>query len=321
MDQELSCVPVTSISHRLVFMGSPDFAVPSLEALCESKRFAPSLVVSQPDRPRGRGREVSPTPVRQRAIERALPSITMSKENYADGVRAITELKPDIIVVVAFGLILRRDLLDLPKYGCINVHASLLPRYRGVSPIQAAILAGEKVTGCTTMRIDEGVDTGDTLLQEETPILDTDTAGTLFGRLAGVGAKILIPTLDGLIDGSVTPRKQDPAQATHTKKIKKEHGAIDWTRDAAYLSRHVRAMSPWPSAYTFHGSLRLIVEDAAIGPKSSAKPGTIIALNPLAVATGDGTLELRTVHPEGKRAMTAHEFVAGHRIKVSDVLS
>jgi methionyl-tRNA formyltransferase len=302
-------------------MGSPDFAVPSLEALVESKRFAPSLVVSQPDRPRGRGREVSPTPVRQRAIERGIPSITMSKETYADGVRAITDLKPDIVVVVAFGLILRRDLLDLPKYGCVNVHASLLPKYRGVSPIQAAILAGDKTTGCTTMHIDEGVDTGDILLQEETPILDTDTAGVLFDRLAGIGAKLLIRTLDGLVDGSVAPRKQDSSQATHTKKIKKEHGAIDWSRDAAYLSRHVRAMSPWPTAYTFHEKTRLIVEAAAVGPRTTTKPGTIVSLAPLAVATGDGTLELRVVHPEGKRAMTSQEFVAGHRLQVGDVFN
>jgi methionyl-tRNA formyltransferase len=302
-------------------MGSPDFAVPSLDALVASKRFVPLLVVSQPDRPRGRGREVSPTPVRQRAIDRGIPSITMSKETYSKGVAAITNAKPDIVVVVAFGLILRRDLLDLPKHGCINVHASLLPKYRGVSPIQAAILAGDATTGCTTMHIDEGVDTGDVLLQEQTPILDTDTAGSLTSRLAELGAALLVRTLDGLIDGSVTPQKQDHANATHTKKIRKEHGAIDWSRDAAYLSRHARAMSPWPTAYTFHGSVRLIIESAAVGPKSPASPGTIVSLDPFAVATGEGTLELHAVRPEGRRAMTAREFVAGYRLKVGDVLS
>lgn len=308
--------------HSIVFMGSPDFAVPSLEALCESKRFAPALVVSQPDRPRGRGREVSPTPVRQRAIDRGIASIQMAKETYADGVRVITEIKPDIIVVVAFGLILRRDLLDLPMHGCINVHASLLPKYRGVSPIQASILAGDAVTGCTTMHIDEGVDTGDMLLQAETPIEATDTAGTLTDRLATIGASLLITTLDGLIDGSVKPQKQDHALATHTKKIKKEHGAIDWSRDAEYLSRLVRAMSPWPTAFTFHGTHRLIIVDAAVsGARSNATPGTIVGLDPIAVVTGEGMLEIRTVQPEGKRAMSAREFVAGHAIKVGDVLS
>ncbi len=300
-------------------MGSPDFAVPSLDALVESGRFAPQLVVSQPDRPRGRGRDVSPTPVRQRAIDLGIPSVTMSKETYAGGVRAIAKLGPDIVVVVAFGLILRRDLLELPKYGCINVHASLLPKYRGVSPIQAAILAGDAVTGCTTMHIDEGVDTGDILLQEETPILDTDTAGTLFERLAVIGAQLLVTTLDGLVDGSVTAQSQAHDQATHTKKVRKEHGAIDWKRDAAYLERHVRAMHPWPTAYTFHRGGRVIIEGAGIGPKSPSRAGSLVALDPLAVATGDGTLELRVVRPEGRRAMTAKEFVAGYRLKVGDL--
>lgn len=302
-------------------MGSPGFAVPSLNALVESQRFAPQLVVSQPDRPRGRGREVSPTPVRQRAIDLGIASMTMSKETYAEGVRAISELKPDIVVVVAFGLILRRDLLDLPRFGCINVHASLLPKYRGVSPIQAAILAGDEVTGCTTMHIDEGVDTGDILLQAETPIADNDTAGTLFGRLAGIGAGLLVKTLDGLVDGTITPQPQAQALATHTKKIKKDHGLIDWTRDAEYLARHVRAMSPWPTAYTFIGETRLIVDEAVVGRGHHGVPSTVVSLDPLAIATGSGTLELRVIRPEGKRAMSAREFLAGHRLQVGDRLA
>ena len=305
----------------VVFMGSPDFAVPSLNALVESERLLPQLVVSQPDRPRGRGREVSPTPVRQRALDLGIPTVQMSKETYAAGVTRIAELQPDIIVVVAFGLILRRDLLDLPKHGCINVHASLLPKYRGVSPIQAAILAGDAVTGCTTMHIDEGVDTGDILLQAETPIADTDTAGSLFDRLAGIGAELLVTTLDGLLDGTVKPRPQAAALATHTKKIKKEHGLVDWTRDAQYLSRHVRAMSPWPTAYTFVGTARLIIEAATAADSHRAAPGTVVSLDPLVVATGNGTLELRVVRPEGKRAMSAREFLAGHRLHVGDRLA
>ena len=308
-------------SYRVFFMGSPDFAVPSLNALVESQRFAPQLVVSQPDRARGRGRAVSPTPVRQRAIDLGIDSMTMSKETYTEGVRVISELKPDIVVVVAFGLILRRDLLDLPKYGCINVHASLLPKYRGVSPIQAALLAGDEVTGCTTMHIDEGVDTGDILLQAETPIEDTDTAGSLFDRLAGIGADLLVKTLDGLVDNTITPQPQVQALATHTKKIKKEHGLIDWRRDAEYLARHVRAMSPWPTAYTFIGENRLIVDEAVVGQPQRGVPSTVVALDPLTIATGQGTLELRVVRPEGKRAMSAREFLAGHRLQVGDRLA
>jgi methionyl-tRNA formyltransferase len=301
-------------------MGSPDFAVPSLDALVESKRYAPLLVVSQPDRGRGRGREVSPTAVRQRAIEHGIPSITMSKETYADGVRAVAEVGPDIVVVVAFGVILRRDLLELPRFGCINIHASLLPKFRGVSPIQSAILAGEKVTGCTTMHIDEGIDTGDILLQAEAPVYHTDTAGTLSARLADLGAQLLIRTLDGVVHGAVKPRPQDHAKATHTKKIKKSHGAIDWSRDAEYVARHVRAMTPWPSAYTFYGDLRLIVLEAFAAPAAAAQPGTIVSLAPLAVATARGRLDLRVVRPEGKRAMSAREFVAGYRLQVGDRL-
>ncbi len=302
-------------------MGSPEFAVPSLDALVQSQRFAPALVVSQPDRPRGRGRAVSPTAVRQRAIDLGIPSITMSRSTYADGVGDIFDVAPEIIVVVAFGLILRRDLLDLPARGCINVHASLLPKYRGVSPIQAAILAGDAATGCTTMHIDEGVDTGAMLLQAETPIDEYDTAGTLTERLATLGAALLVETLDGILAGRVQPRAQDDTRASHTKKIRKEDGAIDWSRDAVTVTRQVRAMTPWPTAYTFHGSQRVIVVDAVRGPRATGKPGEVISLDPLTVATGDGSIEIRSLRPEGKRAMTAREFIAGHRIAVGDVLS
>lgn len=302
-------------------MGSPDFAVPSLDALVASGRYRPSLVVSQPDRPRGRGQTVSPTPVRARAAALRIPTITMEKATYADGVRAIAAEAPDVVVVVAFGLILQRDLLDLPPRGCVNVHASLLPRHRGVSPIQAAILAGDAVTGCTTMHIDEGVDTGDILLQEETPVDPEDTAGTLFERLAHLGANLLVKTLDGLQDGSVQPTRQDHAAATTTKKIRKAHGAIDWSRDAAYLARLVRAMSPWPSAYTTHGGNRLIVEEARAGESVADMPaGHIASVDPLVVACGSGSLEILRLRPAGRKSMTAREYVSGHSIAPGDRL-
>ncbi len=276
--------PVSGERMKVVFMGSPDFAVPSLDALVESQRYRPTLVVSQPDRPRGRGQTVSPTPVRARALELHIPTITMEKATYADGVRAIAEEKPDVIVVVAFGMILKSDLLDMPARGCVNVHASLLPKYRGVSPIQAAILNGDAITGCTTMLIDEGVDTGDILLQQETPVDMMDTAGTLFDRLAHIGAELLVKTLDGMQDGSVKPKQQNGALATHTKKIKKAHGAIDWTQDAAHLARLVRAMTPWPSAYTTHNGKRLIIEEAQAQQTTRPHPpGTIVSPEPLLV--------------------------------------
>ncbi|HET6462536.1 MAG TPA: methionyl-tRNA formyltransferase [Candidatus Krumholzibacteria bacterium] len=302
-------------------MGSPDFAVPSLDALVASGRYQPQLVVSQPDRPRGRGQAVDPTPVRARALELGIDTITMTKETYAEGVEAVRAAKPDAIIVVAFGLILRRDLLDMPPFGCINVHASLLPRHRGVSPIQAAILTGDAVTGCTTMRIDEGVDTGNTLLRAETPIAPDDTAGTLTARLAALGAPLLVRTLDGIFDGSLHEVVQDHALATVTKKIRKHHGLIDWTKAATELERRVRAMTPWPSAYTFLGGRRLQIDSAAVNARdSAATPGTIVSLDPLVVACSEGALEIRTLRPEGKRAMTPREFRAGNKLAVGDVL-
>jgi len=307
---------------RIVFMGSPDFAVPSLDALVESGRYRPLLVVSQPDRPRGRGQAVDPTPVRARALNLGIPTLTMTKETYAEGVEAVRAARPDAIIVVAFGLILRRDLLDMPEFGCINVHASLLPRHRGVSPIQAAILAGDEVTGCTTMRIDEGVDTGNILLRAETPIGPDDTAGTLTARLAGLGAGLLLRTLDGVFDGSVHEVVQDNSLATVTKKIRKHHGLIDWTRSAVELERRVRAMTPWPSAYSFLNGRRLLIDAVAVAPQATnAAPGTVVSLEPLVVACGEGALDIRMLRPEGRRSMPPRAFRAGNPLEMGEVFS
>jgi len=302
-------------------MGSPDFAVPSLNALCESDRYRPQLVVSQPDRPRGRGRAVDPTPVRQHAHDLGIPTLTMTKETYAAGVEMVRTAMPEAIVVVAFGLILRRDLLDMPPFGCINVHASLLPKHRGVSPIQAAIMAGDAITGCTTMRIDEGVDTGNILLRGETPIEPDDNAGTLTARLAILGAQLLVPTLDGVFDGSIHEVVQDGSQATLTKKIRKHHGLVDWSLSATELARRIRAMTPWPSAFTFHHGRRLQIDAAIVAPREEdAAPGTILSLKPLLVACGEGALEIRMLRPEGRRSMTPVEFRAGNPIEPGEVL-
>jgi len=303
-------------------MGSPDFAVPSLDALHESGRYHPLLVVSQPDRPRGRGQAVDPTPVRARALNLGIPTLTMTKETYAEGVEAVRAVRPEAIIVVAFGLILRRDLLDMAEFGCINVHASLLPRHRGVSPIQAAILAGDEVTGCTTMRIDEGVDTGNILLRAETPIAPDDTAGTLTARLAGLGAGLLLRTLDGVFDGSVHEVVQDNALATVTKKIRKHHGLIDWTRSAVELERRVRAMTPWPSAYSFLNGRRLLIDAVLVAsPTTNAAPGTVVSLDPLVVACGEGALDIRMLRPEGRRSMPPRAFRAGNPLEMGEVFS
>lgn len=304
-------------------MGSPGFALPSLEALVGSGRYTPMLVVSQPDRESGRGKRLHPTPVKARALELGLPVEEMSRENYADVAAGIVALGPDYIVVVAFGIIIRSDLLELPKYGCINVHASLLPKYRGVSPIQAAIQSGDSETGCTTMLIDAGVDTGDILLWESTPVLPDDTAGTLSDRLARLGAGLLVCTLDGLRDGSVKRLPQDDSRASYVRKIKKNHGRIDWSHSARVVDRHIRAMSPWPSAFTFHGGRRLIVEDAVVSPRpadTAAGPGVVASLDPFTVACAEGALEIRRLKPEGKKSMTPAAYLVGHALAAGDKL-
>jgi len=246
----------------------------------------------------------------------------MSKKNYAEVVADLVPLRPDFVVVAAFGLILRTDLLDLPPKGCVNLHPSLLPRYRGVSPIQAAILSGDSETGCTTMLIDEGVDTGDMLLVESLPIDDADTGGSLERKLAHIGAPLVVTTLRGLVDGSVKPKKQDDRLATHTKMIRKKDGLIDWEKGADEIGRRIRAMTPWPSAYTTFGGRRLIIVDALVGEPAAAagKPGEIVSLDPVTIAAGGGTIKLITVKVEGKKATPAESLRAGYRIKTGDLL-
>jgi methionyl-tRNA formyltransferase len=300
-------------------MGSPDFAVPSLEALCASGRYAPALVVSQPDRPRGRGRRLEPTPVRARAAERGIPTDVMTRRTYTEVVGRIAALAPDVVVVVAFGIIIKQDLLEMPPLGCVNVHASLLPRHRGVSPIQAAILSGDAVTGCTTMRIDAGIDTGDVLLVDEVAVRPGETAGGLGERLSRSGAQLLVRTLDGMFDGTITPRPQGEAGATYTHKIKKGDGEIDWTLAALEIERRVRAMTPWPSAYTYRGGKRLIVAEAAAVEDVGGEPGCVVSATPFRVACGDGVLEIARVKPEGGKAMPPGAYLAGHPVVPGEV--
>jgi methionyl-tRNA formyltransferase len=246
----------------------------------------------------------------------------MTKDSYTDSVREISELTPDLIVVVAFGLILKADLLELPPLGCVNLHASLLPRYRGTSPIQAAIQSGDVETGCTTIRMDQGIDTGPMLLSEKVPIRPDDTAGSLAVTLSRVGGGLIVRTVQGLRDGSIVPCKQDPDAGSYTKKIKKEHGRIDWNRPCDWMDRFVRAMSPWPSAFTFAGKKRLIVLEAAAVPnnESNERPGTILSLSPFQVACGGGALEIARLKPEGKQQLAADAYTAGASLRIGDIL-
>ena len=313
-------------------MGSPEFALPALEALNTSGRYKPLLVVSQPDKKTGRGKIIKPTPCKELAQDLGITCQVMSKGNYVDVVGEIARLEPDFVVVAAFGIILKEDLLNLPRCGCINIHASLLPKYRGASPIQAALLAGDEETGCTTMKMDAGIDTGEILLQESLKIEPDDSAGTLSFRLALMGAGLLVRTLDGIQDGSVKGVAQDDSLASYTKMIKKSDGQIDWSLDSQALERRIRAMTPWPSAFTFyHGKRLIVVEAVAVSADwvdlpvggldvAAAEPGLVLSHDPLTVACGEGAMVLERVKPEGRKEMHSESFLAGHALEVGEKL-
>jgi methionyl-tRNA formyltransferase len=298
---------------RILFMGTPQFAVPSLQALF--RRHDVAAVVTQPDAPAGRGRALAPSPVKQIAVAAGVPVLQLESLKAPEDVARLRELAPDLIVVAAFGQILRRDVLGLPPRGCLNVHASLLPRWRGASPISAAIAAGDAVTGVTIMQMDPGMDTGPILAQREEPIRPDDTTGALSQRLSDLGADLLIAVLPGWLDGLIQPQPQDGARATTCGHLRKEHGRIDWTRPAADLERHVRAMSPWPSAWTtWQGRLLRVLRAATAPGLPGCLPGMAQAEGrAVRVQCGAGALELLEVQLEGKRPMPAAEFARGQR--------
>jgi methionyl-tRNA formyltransferase len=307
---------------RLIFMGTPEFALPSLNALHQSGH-AVLAVVCQPDRPKGRGGRLTPPPVKGMAERFGLPVLQPDKMKdpaFLEGLRA---LRPEAIVVVAFGRILPPVILDLPPHGCINLHASLLPKYRGAAPIQWAIINGEQETGVTTMRLDPGMDTGDILLQERMPILPEDTAGSLSARLAERGADLMIRTLKGLESGEIIPVPQDHAQATLAPILEKEAGEIDWTRPAVHILNRIRGLSPWPGAYTFYQDERWSLWKADLGdPTAGGPPGTILKTGRegISVATGEGLIEILELQPANRRRMSVREFLAGHSVEPGVVL-
>jgi methionyl-tRNA formyltransferase len=307
---------------KVVFMGSPMFAVPSLEALYDCDGLDLIQVVTQPDRAKGRGKRVTPTPVRETADRLGLPSVVMTRDNYADTVEFIRSLQPDVVVVVAFGMILREDLLALPPLGCVNLHASLLPNYRGVTPIQAAILAGDAVTGNTTILMDKGIDTGDVLLSEPVNIRPDDTFLSLGKRLSESGAGLVVRTVLELRDGKITPVKQDREAGSYTKKIQKEDGRIDWSQPVEDVERLIRAMYSWPTAYTFLGGKRLIVVQATTGPtvRDDVPPGTVLSVQPVRIACGQGSLDVWLFKPEGKRTIDAASYACSGKLRVGDRL-
>lgn len=306
---------------KLVFCGTPAFAVPTLEKLLEAG-FPVSLIVTQPDRPRGRGMELAPSPVKQRARQFGLPVTQPEKIKDNDEFRnRLAGIRPDAIIVVGYGRIIPQWMIDLPRFGNINLHASLLPKYRGAAPIQWAIARGETVTGVTTMRIDAGLDTGDILLQKEVPIAPEDTAETLAPRLAAIGADLMIETLRGLVAGSIAPRAQDDSQATLAPTLKKDDGRIDFYRGAEETWDRLRGFQPWPGAFTRFRGKNLNVWEARLA-EAQVRPGELVVeSNRLIVGCGQGSaLELMVVQPEGKRRMSARDFIQGYKPRTRELL-
>ena len=306
---------------RLVFMGTPEFAVPVLEALVGQYQIV--AVVAQPDQAAGRGRKVKSSPVKKTALAHDLPLLQPPSLRRPEAATELRELAPDVIVVAAFGQILPPEVLAIPPHGCLNVHASLLPRYRGAAPIAAAILAGEEQTGVTLMLIDEGMDTGPILAQAECEIEPQDTTGSLSAKLAHLGAELLIETLPRWLDGRIAPQPQDDSLATYCQMITKKDGLLDWSLPATALWLRVRAYHPWPGTYTYWRGKLLKISHArpvTISP-SGEKPGQVIGVDDgVAVVTGADALRLEEIQLAGKKALAAQEFIRGQRDFIGSIL-
>jgi methionyl-tRNA formyltransferase len=306
---------------RLIFLGTPAFAVPTLEGIVAAGHDV-ALVVTQPDRPRGRGQNPAPPPVKEFALRFGLPVYQPERVRRPEAVDALRAVAADAMVVVGYGQIIPQNVIDLAPHGIVNVHASLLPKYRGAGPIQWSIINGETRTGVTTMRIDAGLDTGDMLLKAETAIDPDENAVELGRRLASMGAALLVETLAGLAAGTIVPEKQDPSQSTYAPLLKKEDGRIDWTQPASAIHNRVRGLQPWPGAYTtFRGQTLHVWKSGAggHGPGAGAS-GHIRSLRPLVVGCGSGSLELIEVQLEGRKRMSGSDFANGQRLVDNEIL-
>lgn len=308
---------------RLVFMGTPDFASASLEALLRSDNSVVG-VVTQPDRPKGRGQILTPSPVKLLAQRAQIPLLQPLKMKDPEFLQALGGWKPDLIAVAAFGRILPPAILSLPPLGCINVHGSLLPKYRGAGPIQWAIINGETETGITTMLMDEGMDTGSMLLQEAIPITPDDTVGTLSSRLAELGGRLLVETITRLKAGTLVPQPQIASLATLAPLLNKEDGVIDWALPATALANRVRGLSPWPGAYTTTtgGDRWTIWRALALAEPVTKPPGIVVAVTTKAIhiATGEGVLAVTELQPANSRRMAVSQYLAGHPVVVGERL-
>lgn len=305
---------------RIIFMGTPELAAASLTALLREPAFEILATVTQPDRPKGRELKLQPSPVKQLAVAAGLPVLQPAKARDEKFVAELCTLAPDLIAVAAFGQILPKAILELPRFGCLNVHTALLPKYRGAAPIQWAILNGDTETGVTIMKMDAGLDTGDIVSQRATAIRDDDNAATLHDRLAQLGAELLVKTIPNYVAGKIPPQPQDATRATHVGKIKKEDGRIDWQQPARAIWNRIRAFTPWPGAFTFLPVLPLpqllkIWESEIVSLPGS--PGEILQAGKsgIIIGCGEAALRITTLQREGGRRMNAADFLAGHPLK------
>ncbi len=307
---------------KVIFMGTPDFSVGTLEALVEAGHEV-VLAVTQPDKPKGRGKEMQFTPVKECALEYNIPVYQPRRVREAECIEELRKYEADIMVVVAFGQILPKEILDMTPYGCVNVHASLLPKYRGSAPIQWAIIDGEEVTGVTTQQMNEGIDTGDILLKKEIVIDAKETGGSLFDKLAVAGAKLCVETLKGLEEKTIIPIPQGDSPTAYAKMLNKQLGNIDWSKSAIEIERLIRGLSPWPSAYTNWNDKIMKIWDAEVmSGASESNPGTIVRVEKDAfyVQTGDGLLKVRELQIPGKKRMDAGAFLRGYQVKEGEML-
>ena len=307
---------------KIVYMGTPDFSVPPLEKMIEAGHDIVA-VVTQPDKPKGRSDKLVPSPVKECALKHGIQILQPKKIREPEVVEELKNLGADIFVVAAFGQILSQEVLDIPKFGCVNIHASLLPKYRGAAPIQMCILNGDTTTGVTIMQMNAGMDTGDILIAKEIQIDDEDTAGTLFDKLMYLGADLIVEALPKIENGELIPVPQDEDKSTKCGKINKEMGHINWKMSSGKIQNVVRAMSPWPSAFTgLNGKMLKLWKVKAWREKAKGEPGTIGEVNKdsILINTGDGMLEVFELQLEGKKRMQVKDFLLGYPLKVGDIL-
>ena len=323
---------------KVIFMGTPDFAVPSLEKLIECG-YQVNGVITQPDKPKGRGKAMAFSPVKEAALAHNIPVYTPAKINTSEGIELVESLEADVIVVAAFGQILPKAILEMKKYGCVNVHSSLLPKYRGAAPIQWAVINGEEKSGVTTMLMDEGIDTGDILMVKETGLDAKETGGSLFDRLAVLGADLLIDTLKAMEDGTITRTPQNHEESTYVGMLKKSHGQLDFTKSAVELERLIRGLNPWPSAFTSYNGKVIKIWDSEVVKVSdlvnetgdskysedyvaSLECGQVAAVTKSSfyIVTGEDLLKITSIQPEGKKKMDCDAYLRGYPVEEKAML-